>query len=154
MLQGYVSSLRRLLEPARPPPRPAEILVSRASGYAVVIDPDRFDSPRFEALVAQGHSLLGAGQAESAQRALDAGLALWRGPALADFVYEPFAQPEASRLEELRAVCLEDRVECDLDLGRHAGRRGRAGDDGGAAPAARASLGVADGGPLPGRPPG
>ena len=120
VLQGYVSSLRRLLEPARPPRALAEVLVSRASGYALVVDPDRFDSPRFEALVAQGHSLLGAGQAESAQRALDAGLLLWRGPALADFVYEPFAQPEASRLEELRAVCLEDRVECDLDLGRHA----------------------------------
>ncbi len=120
VLQGYVSNLRRLLEPERAPRAPAQVLVSRASGYALVTDPDRFDSARFQASAAEGHALLNAGQAEAAQRALEAGLALWRGPALADFAYEPFAQPEAARLEELRAVSLEDRAECDLAVGRHA----------------------------------
>ena len=47
-------------------------------------------------------------------------LALWRGPALADFLYEPFAQTEIARLEELRTVALEERIEADLALGRHA----------------------------------
>ena len=47
-------------------------------------------------------------------------LALWRGPALADFTYERFAQGEIARLEELRLGALEGRVEADLALGRHA----------------------------------
>ena len=55
------------------------------------------------------------------------GLALWRGPALADFRYEAFAQAEAGRLEELRLVCLEERIEAELALGRHAGAGRRAG---------------------------
>ena len=109
-----------MLEPDRPARAPARVLTSRASGYALVSDPDDVDSLRFEARAAEGHRLVAAGQAEAAQGALEAGLVLWRGPALADFAYEPFAQPEAARLEELRAVCLEDRVECDLALGRHA----------------------------------
>ena len=46
--------------------------------------------------------------------------ALWRGPALADFTYEPFAQTEIARLEELRVVALEERIDADLALGRQA----------------------------------
>jgi len=44
-------------------------------------------------------------------------LALWRGPALADFRYEPFAQAELARLDELRLVCLEERIDADLAMG-------------------------------------
>jgi class 3 adenylate cyclase len=47
-------------------------------------------------------------------------LALWRGPALTDFVYEPFAQAEIGRLDELRMAALEARMDADLALGRHA----------------------------------
>ena len=39
---------------------------------------------------------------------------------LADFRSEPFAQAEIARLEELRAGVVEDRIEADLALGRHA----------------------------------
>ena len=51
---------------------------------------------------------------------LRSALELCRGPPLADFTYEPFAQNEIARLEELRLVALEDRIEADLALGRHA----------------------------------
>src|SRR5689334_6254322 len=34
-LQAYVSNLRRVLEPARPPRTPATVLVSRPPGYAL-----------------------------------------------------------------------------------------------------------------------
>ena len=44
-------------------------------------------------------------------------LSLWRGPPLADFRYEPFAQAEIARLEELQLTCLEERIEADLALG-------------------------------------
>ena len=39
------------------------------------------------------------------------------GPALADFTYDPFAQAEIARLEELRLDAVEERIEADLALG-------------------------------------
>ena len=45
---------------------------------------------------------------------------MWRGPPLADFRYEPFAQAEIARLEEARLDCLAERIEADLALGHHA----------------------------------
>jgi Bacterial transcriptional activator domain/AAA ATPase domain len=47
-------------------------------------------------------------------------LAVWRGPPLADLAYEPFAQAEIGRLEELRLAALEQRIDADLASGRHA----------------------------------
>ena len=47
-------------------------------------------------------------------------LALWRGPPLADFAYEPWAQGEIDRLEELHLAALQDRIDADLALGRAA----------------------------------
>ena len=47
-------------------------------------------------------------------------LALWRGPALADLLFETFAQVPAARLEELRLAALEKRIDADLACGRHA----------------------------------
>src|SRR5829696_4511077 len=45
--------------------------------------------------------------------------ARWRGPALADCADIPFARAEAARLEELRSAAIEDRIEAELELGRH-----------------------------------
>src|SRR5262249_51809217 len=45
-------------------------------------------------------------------------LGLWRGPALADVAYEAFAQSDIARLEELRLVALEERIDADLALAR------------------------------------
>ena len=55
---------------------------------------------------------------EAAASTLRAALDLWRGPALADFAYDPFAQAEIARLEELRLDAVEERIEADLALGR------------------------------------
>jgi DNA-binding GntR family transcriptional regulator len=49
---------------------------------------------------------------------LTCALDLWRGPALAEFA-EPFARVEGAHLEELRLGCLEDRIDADLEIGRH-----------------------------------
>ncbi|MDQ4068267.1 MAG: AAA family ATPase, partial [Actinomycetota bacterium] len=51
---------------------------------------------------------------------LDTALSLWRGPPLADFTFDEFAQPEIRRLEEARLVALEDRTDARLALGEHA----------------------------------
>ena len=52
----------------------------------------------------------------AAKRLRDA-LQLWRGPALEEL--DPVARSERARLEEQRLSALEQRIEADLELGRH-----------------------------------
>jgi DNA-binding SARP family transcriptional activator len=111
-LQGYVSQLRKALEPEGPPYR---ILVTQAPGYTVSLASGNCDLDRFETLVR------GAREEEprAAAEKLRAALALWRGEPLADLAGEPCLQAHALRLEELRLGALEARIEADLALGRH-----------------------------------
>src|SRR5262249_3874932 len=111
-VQVYATQLRKALG--------ADTVPRRGPGYALDVEPERVDTTRFLQLVGEGRGALAAESPEDAAAALREALALWRGPALADFVYEPFAQTEIARLEELRTVALEDRIEADLALGRHA----------------------------------
>ena len=90
-----------------------------APGYLLELDPERVDAHRFARLAQEGRAALEDGDASSAEVALREALALWRGPALADFLYEPFAQNQIARLEELRTVVVEERIDADLTLGRH-----------------------------------
>jgi ABC-type transport system substrate-binding protein/DNA-binding SARP family transcriptional activator len=106
-VQGYVARLRRQLG--------VGLLVTQAPGYALRVDDERVDARRFQFLVDEARSAEPAGTAKGLKEALS----LWRGPPLADFTYEPFAQEEIRRLEELRLAALEDRLEADLALGRH-----------------------------------
>jgi YVTN family beta-propeller protein len=108
----YVSQLRKALGNGR--------LRTRAHGYLLALEPEQLDLGRFERLLAEGRELLAEGEAERAAEALRAALALWRGPPLSDFASEPFAHGEIARLEELRLAALEERIEADLALGRHA----------------------------------
>jgi predicted ATPase/DNA-binding SARP family transcriptional activator/Tfp pilus assembly protein PilF len=110
-LEVYVSNLRRALG--------REALTTRAGGYALTVSPEAVDAVRFETLVERGRSEL-ARDAGTAAETLRAALALWRGPALVDVAYEAFAQSEIARLDELRLVAIENRIEADLRLGRHA----------------------------------
>ena len=120
-LQVAVSRLRRALEPGRATRREETgIVVTRAPGYELRTDPARLDVKRFEALVNEGRRALAAGDARSARAKLDQALALWRGPPLADLAYESFCQTEIARLEALRLGALEERIDADLALGRHA----------------------------------
>jgi DNA-binding SARP family transcriptional activator len=97
-LQVHVSQLRKLLGRER--------LQTKAPGYLLRAEPDELDLARFQRLQEEG-------------RPREA-LSIWRGPPLADFSYQRFAQPEISRLEELRLACLEERIEADLVRGRAA----------------------------------
>jgi DNA-binding SARP family transcriptional activator len=112
VLQGYVSHLRKALGPGA--------IATRAPGYAIELEPGQLDLHRFEALVEEGGRALSAQEPEQAAELLHEALGLWRGSALADFAYEPFAQAEIARLEELRLAAQERRIEADLALGRHA----------------------------------
>ena len=95
----------------------------------------------------------GAEPAVAAEQLREA-LALWRGPPLADFAYEPFAQAAIARLEELRLAALERRIDADLALGRHAALVGELEALVARAPAARAPPRPADARALPLGPPG
>jgi YVTN family beta-propeller protein len=119
-LQVYISRARKALENHRDPlsGSPNGLLVTRGRGYLLRVEPDELDLDRFRGLLEQGREALAAGDPERAARILRAGLALWRGPPLADFAYEPFAQSAIAQLEELRLGALEERVEADLALGR------------------------------------
>jgi DNA-binding SARP family transcriptional activator len=115
-LQVHISQLRKALEPAADG---AGVLKTRSPGYVLEIEPDQLDLHRFERLTAEGRRALEAKNPDRAAEKLEAALALWRGPALSDFAYEDFAQAEASRIEEMRLAALEDRIEADLERGRH-----------------------------------
>jgi YVTN family beta-propeller protein len=108
-LDNYLSRLRKTLGDGR---------VSRqAPGYVLQVMSDELDLDRFELLLALGREHLAAGDGGQAARDFRGALALWRGPALADLRFEPFAVAEADRLEELRLHALEYRIEADLALG-------------------------------------
>jgi DNA-binding SARP family transcriptional activator len=107
-IQIYVSRLRKELGGSR--------LATRSPGYVLHLDPPELDSGRFERLLGQARRADPVTAAEKLRQAL----ALWRGPPLGDLAYEPFAQTEIVRLEELRVVALEERIDADLAAGRHA----------------------------------
>jgi DNA-binding SARP family transcriptional activator len=118
-LHVHVSHLRKLLEPERASDGD-HVLLTRPPGYLLAVDPDRVDLTRFERLRGQARTALAAGDARTAAERLREALALWRGPPLADLAYERFLQTEIVRLEEHRLAALEDRIDADLELGRHA----------------------------------
>jgi YVTN family beta-propeller protein len=115
VLNVYISRLRRLLANGDGD----QPLVTQAAGYVLRVVPERLDAHRFETLLEQGRRQLAKGDAKPAVTTLRSALALWRGPALADLAYQPFAQSEISRLEELRLTALEERIEAELLLGRN-----------------------------------
>jgi DNA-binding SARP family transcriptional activator len=106
-LQNMVSNLRKALG--------AERLVTKAPGYLLAVSPEETDLGRFEQLLADARMLSGDARA----KALRAALGLWRGPPLADFAFEGFAQGEIRRLEELRLSTIEERIDADLESGQH-----------------------------------
>ena len=108
-LRVYVSNLRKALGDG--------VLATRGRGYVLAPVPDQVDLDRFERLAAEGRDLLERGDVRAARERLRTALALWRGSALADFLYEPFAESEIARLEEARLAAIEDRIDADLALG-------------------------------------
>ena len=119
MLQVYVSRLRKVLEPKPARRQSGQVLVTRANGYEIRLAPDDLDAWRFERLAGEAKDQLVEKDAARASATLRDALALWRGPALADFAYETFARAAIARLAELRVTALEDRIDADLTLGRH-----------------------------------
>lgn len=118
-LQVYVSNLRRVLDQHLDELAADEVVVTRQPGYTLAVPDDWVDAARFERLLGEGRRALREGRSQSAAERLRRALDLWRGPALADLRDRPFAEAEARRLAELRLAGLEERIDADLELGRH-----------------------------------
>ena len=115
-LEVYVSRLRKALDVVAEEP----VVLTRPGAYLLRIAAEQLDVNRFERLAGQGRQALAANAPKRAAANFREALALWRGAPLADLGDEPFAQAEIARLEELRISLIEDRIEADLALGRHA----------------------------------
>ncbi|MHC1558748.1 BTAD domain-containing putative transcriptional regulator [Actinomycetospora sp. C-140] len=116
VLQAHVSHLRRALEPTRAPRTPARVLVSAPPGYALRLDdPEALDAARVTALVARARAEPPAAAAATLRTAL----ALWRGPAYAEFLHLRWAQAESARLAELLLTARERLAAAELALGAH-----------------------------------
>jgi DNA-binding SARP family transcriptional activator len=112
LVQGAVSGLRKALG--------RDAIETRGAGYAVRVEADALDLERFERLSHAGGVALAEGGFDQAAALLGEALALWRGPALADLADEEGLGSVAARLEEVRLLALERRLEADVERGRHA----------------------------------
>lgn len=107
-LQNAISALRKLLGPG--------LVLTRPPGYVLAVDGDSVDLHRFERLLREAAGRDPAERAALLRKALD----LWRGEPLGELAFEPFAQPELRRLEELRLVAAEEWIDAELEGGRAA----------------------------------
>jgi len=107
-LQTYAARLRQALGAA------AAAVVTRAPGYVLDVARDAVDVERFTTLLALARE---AQEPAAALALLDQALALWHGPAYAEFA-ETFARGEALRLHELRLAAQEDRAALLVRLSR------------------------------------
>ena len=107
-LQNGISNLRKLLG--------VSLIETRAPGYRLRVTPQQLDVVQFDELLKRARGE----PAEKRAQTLAAALALWRGEPLADLTFESFAQDEIRRLADRRLVARVERIEAELDCGRHA----------------------------------
>jgi DNA-binding SARP family transcriptional activator len=112
-VQRQISELRKLLGAD-------STIETRAPGYVIRLSAEQLDLNRFERRTEEAGQALRRGAVERAAALLREALAFWRGPPLADFAYEPFAQAAIERIEEIRLTAVDQRIDADLALGRHA----------------------------------
>ena len=117
LVQGYVSDLRRVLEPNRPARTSGQRLVS-SHGYRLVVSEDECDLMRFDALLGKAGAARETGDLSTASWLLSLALGEWRGAPLLDFTGEPFASVAATRLQEARLSAVEAASDLELALGR------------------------------------
>ena len=118
-VQVYISRLRRALDIPQVGPRRLASIATEPAGYVLHLADASVDADDFENLLREGSEALRAADAVRAESALARAIGLWHGPPLADFTFEPFAQAEITRLEELQLRAHEERLHALLELGRH-----------------------------------
>jgi DNA-binding SARP family transcriptional activator len=119
-LHAHVSHLRRCLEPGREARTRAGVIVSEGAGYALRLPDDAVDAWRFEEVLRSAAAHCEQGRPSRAVSVLESGLALWRGPAYAEYADESWARPESVRLAELRELARERLLAARLARGEDA----------------------------------
>jgi predicted ATPase/DNA-binding SARP family transcriptional activator len=117
VVRTYASRLRRTLGAHADG---GSRLVGRPPGYVLEVDRDRVDAHVFEQLVVEARRARAAGRAEVAAAGLTRALALWRGAMLPELAEVEAFRPTVARLEEMRLTTIEERIDLELVLGRHA----------------------------------
>jgi DNA-binding SARP family transcriptional activator len=118
LLQTYVSRLRRVLDPGRPPRDPHGLLVSSGTSYRLRVTTDQLDLLAFRQLAADARAAAAAGEPGAACDAYEQALGLWRGEPAAD-VDALRGQPAAVQLSQARAAAA-------LEYAQQAEQAGRA----------------------------
>ncbi|MGC4756037.1 AfsR/SARP family transcriptional regulator [Micromonospora trifolii] len=98
---------------------PEDALIHRPGGYRLTVAPGALDRTRFDEEARRARLALADGNAPQAVEAFLRAEDLWRGPAIAGLA-DGTLEPEAMSLEESRLQVIEDRLEAELSLGRHA----------------------------------
>ncbi|MEO3797424.1 BTAD domain-containing putative transcriptional regulator [Nonomuraea sp. B10E15] len=113
-LQLKISRLRHALDQE---PGGGRLVASQPPGYVLDVGPNATDAGRFAELSLRAQD---ATDPRTRVTLLNEALALWRGPAFADFADSGFARTAAHRLEEQRLAALEVQAEARLETGEHA----------------------------------
>ncbi|HUQ77354.1 MAG TPA: BTAD domain-containing putative transcriptional regulator [Patescibacteria group bacterium] len=108
-LFAYISRLRKLLGAGR--------IQARPPGYILRAERDEVDALRFADLIAEAHRL--SDDRDAAATRLSEALELWRGTPLSDLAHYEALRPAIAGLEEMHAAALEDRIQAQIDRGRH-----------------------------------
>jgi predicted ATPase/DNA-binding SARP family transcriptional activator len=116
----YVSELRKVLEPRTSRRGHTASLISKPPGYMLRLEDEQFDLNRFQRLTEEATASVAARDWKAAADSYRKALAVWRGPAFAEFTSLPFALRESARLNELRVRAMENLFDCELAMGRHA----------------------------------
>jgi len=112
--QISISSLRRLFAGHGHP----AAIATHAHGYAIQAADGQLDSRRFEELAAAARAARDAGDLVRAVGGYRDALRLWRGPAL-EGIDSLLVRAAAGRLDEQRIATTENRIDLELELGRH-----------------------------------
>jgi DNA-binding SARP family transcriptional activator len=115
VISVHIYHLRRLIGDPE-----GHVLVTRAPGYQVALQPGELDSDLFARQAAEGRHVLAGGNPEHAVSLLTAALELWRGRALGDLPRTQRITDEAGRLEEARIEAQELLAEATMACGRYA----------------------------------
>ncbi|WP_243852746.1 AfsR/SARP family transcriptional regulator [Saccharomonospora amisosensis] len=114
-IQICVSRLRKLLDSSGH----VGTIRTHAAGYCLEFGVAEVDSLTFLAQLETARATIARGERESGASALRAALSLWRGPALCGMESD-VVRRGATGLDEQRMSAIEERIQLDLELGRHA----------------------------------
>ncbi|MEN8237840.1 MAG: BTAD domain-containing putative transcriptional regulator [Actinomycetota bacterium] len=105
-LSTYLSNLRSEI---------GDVIQKKGTGYVLEVDRDTVDAHVFEDMVAAADDL----SPQDTARTLREALALWRGYPYADVDGYMTLSREAARLNELRMVAIEKKMNAELEAGHH-----------------------------------